>query len=115
MGLSDASKEAIYLHRFLEELGMKTVDPTPIFNDNQGMIKLVENPVYHTRSKLIDMRYYFIYESLTNSLISVNYVSSEQMSANILTKRLNKIKHLRLIEMLNLRPYRISPRGDDET
>lgn len=114
MGLFDASKKAIYLRGFLEELEMRIVEPTPIFNDNQGAIKLAGNPVYHARSKHIDVRYHFVRESLTNGLISVNYVPTDQMLADILTKKLNKNKHLHLTELLNLRPCRISPRGGVE-
>jgi len=111
MGLSDASKEAIYLRGMIEELGMKIRDRTPIYNDSQGVIKLAENPVHHARSKHIDIRYHFVCESLSNGLISINYVPNDEMLADIFTKGLNRIKHLRLMEGLNLKPCHISPRG----
>jgi len=111
MGLSDASKEAIYLRGMFEELGMKIRDRTPIYNDNQGAIKLAENPVHHARSKHIDIRYHFVRESLSNGLITINYVPTDKMLADIFTKGLVKIKHLRLMEGLNLKSCHISPRG----
>jgi len=65
MGLSDASKEAIYLRGMFDELGIKICDRIPIYNDNQSAIKLAENPVHHARSKHIDIRYHFVSPYLT--------------------------------------------------
>jgi len=79
MEFLDASKEAIYLCGMFEELGMKIRDRTPIYNDNQGVIKLSENSVHHVRSKHIDIRYHFVRKSLSNGLISINYIPTDEI------------------------------------
>jgi len=63
-----------------EEMGMKISDRTPIYNDNQGAIKLAENPMHHAWNKHIDVKYHFVHESLLNDLISVNYVPTDDVS-----------------------------------
>ena len=55
MAITDASKEAIYLIRFLKDLGHPELASVVIYNDNQGAGKLAENPVHHSRSKHIDV------------------------------------------------------------
>lgn len=55
MGLTEITKEAIYLRGFLLELGFRGPEAVKISNDNMGALKLTENPVYHARSKHIDV------------------------------------------------------------
>ena len=47
MSLTDATKEAIHLIGFLEELGFSQLVSAEIFNDNQGAGKLAAYPVFH--------------------------------------------------------------------
>src|SRR5207249_9529892 len=60
MELTEATKDAIYLTRLLRELGMEIDAPITIYNDNQGAKKLAENPIFHSRSKHIDIRHHFV-------------------------------------------------------
>lgn len=94
MGLSDAAKEAVYLISFLKELAFETLTNVTIFNDNQGAAKLAYNPVYHGRSKHIDIRYHFVREAIQNQSIKLEYLPTERMLADILTKGLGSGKHM---------------------
>jgi hypothetical protein len=60
MAMSMASCEAIWLHKLLTGLFDQELEPTVIYCDNQSCIKLSENPVFHDRSKHIEIRYHFI-------------------------------------------------------
>ena len=51
--------EAIWLEDFLIALGISVHDPIPIHVDNQGSIALAKNPVFHDRSKHIDIQYHY--------------------------------------------------------
>ena len=55
-----ACKEAIWLRKLLADLSGHQIDVTVIFCDNQSYVKLSENPVFHDRSKHIDMKYHYI-------------------------------------------------------
>ena len=57
---SDACKEAVWLIKLLPDLFEGKLDSTIIQCDNQNCIKLLENPVFHDRSKHIEMRYHSI-------------------------------------------------------
>nr|GEV85812.1 zinc finger, CCHC-type [Tanacetum cinerariifolium] len=58
---------------------------------NCGAIALGRNPVFHRRSKHIDIRYHFIRECVENGHINVEHVSGELQTADILTKALPRL------------------------
>ena len=58
-----------------------------IFEDNDGAIKLADNPICTNRKKHIDVRYYFVREKVANQTVKVVHVESEQ-AADGLTKNL---------------------------
>ena len=55
-----ATCEAIWIQKLLVSLFGQKVETTVIHCDNQSCIKLFENPVFHDRSKHIDIKYHFI-------------------------------------------------------
>ena len=59
---SDACKEAVWLRKLLSNPFDGKLESTIIHSDNQSCIKLSENPVFHNRSKHIEMKYHFIKE-----------------------------------------------------
>jgi hypothetical protein len=60
MAASQASCEAIWLRKLLFGLFGHELRPIVIHCDNQSCIKLYENPIFHDRSKHIEIRYHFI-------------------------------------------------------
>lgn len=93
MALCDASKEAVYLLRLLKEVSEDSPNSLQLFNDNMGAQRLVVNPVYHARTKYIDIRHHYIREVMNSGRISLNYLPTEEMPADVLTKVLSKGKH----------------------
>jgi hypothetical protein len=57
MALSDCSRQVVWMHTLMGELGYK-LKPIPICGDNQGSIFIASNPVTEKRSKHIDIRYH---------------------------------------------------------
>jgi hypothetical protein len=92
IALSEGARESVYLTHLLSELTgkRKTVQ---LYSDNQSAVKLCYNLVFHNRTNHIDIRYHYTRELVENKCITVNYLPSEEMSADILTKSLNKVKH----------------------
>jgi hypothetical protein len=60
MAASQAACEAIWMRKILVGLFGSHLDPTMIHCDNHSCIKLSINPVFHDRSKHIDIRYHHI-------------------------------------------------------
>jgi hypothetical protein len=106
MAAAQATKEAIWLQGLLHD-----VDPewqqvaVTIFCDNQGAIALAENPSHHSRSKHIDIQYHFIREAVQNTKIRLEYLPTEQMPADGLTKPLVPAKFTTFQAHLNLQSH----------
>lgn len=101
MALSEAAKEAIYLRRILDELGIN-IDKVKLCNDNIGAQRLATNPVFHVRTKHIDIRHHFVREVVDAGLIRLEHVASEEMPADVLTKGLSRPEHETCVGLLGL-------------
>ena len=52
-------------------------------------IKLVENPIFHKKSKHVDIKYHFVRELVENRTLAIQYVSTVDNIADIFTKPLS--------------------------
>ena len=65
--LTSATCESIWLRRILEDVGTQQKQATRIQCDNQSSIKLAHNPVYHARSKHIELQHHFMREKIESA------------------------------------------------
>ena len=99
MAASEGANEAVYLDRFLAELGFKDTDePIRLSLDNKAAIDSSYNPENHSRTKHIDRRHYFIRELVEMGKIVVPFVSSVDNLADFFTK---PVKPARFFELRN--------------
>jgi hypothetical protein len=78
----------MWLKSLLSELGSSPPLPATIWCDNIGAIYLSSNPVFHARTKHIELDYHFIREQVQSKAIQVKFISSADQIADILTKPL---------------------------
>jgi hypothetical protein len=73
-----------------------------IYCDNINSILLANNPVYHVRTKHIEMHYHFIKERIIAKEIDLIHVSIEDQVVDIFTKALGtyKLKKFRMFGVL---------------
>jgi hypothetical protein len=102
MATASAVKEAIWWRGFLTELGVPPPGPTLIYSDSQGSIALAKNPDHHDRTKHIDLRYHFIREQLAARAIRTDFIGTELMLADVLTKPLSRDRHEALVSQMGL-------------
>ena len=60
--------------------------------DNQNCINLSENPVFHDRSKHIDIRCYFVRDCVQRGAVQLSYTPTGEQVADMLTKALGRTK-----------------------
>ncbi|KAI0519071.1 hypothetical protein KFK09_006511 [Dendrobium nobile] len=84
-----ATTEIIWLRRLLSELDCTQNHPTPLYCDNTSAIALANNPVYHARTKHIEIDCHFIRECIKNQSIQVLHVASKDQLADLFTKPLS--------------------------
>ncbi|XP_020673545.2 uncharacterized protein LOC110093100 [Dendrobium catenatum] len=101
--LSAATSDVIWLRRLLAELDISQPSPTIIHCDNTSALALAQNPVFHARTKHIEIDYQFIRQHLKTGAISLTHIPSEQQIADILTKSFSAVRFDTLRRKLTIR------------
>jgi hypothetical protein len=58
--------------------------------DSTSAISVAKNPVLHSRTKHIDVRYHFLRDNVEKGIIDLTHVPSQKQLADILTKPLDQ-------------------------
>lgn len=125
--LCEATKEAVYLRRLLLELGslraltvplgcknstihsdlseahIPTIHDVHLNCDNQGSIRLAQNPIFHARTKHIEAKHHFVRERILEGEVSLEYVTTTEQHADIFTKQVCRQTFEKHREFLGLR------------
>ncbi|PKU73330.1 Retrovirus-related Pol polyprotein from transposon TNT 1-94 [Dendrobium catenatum] len=86
--LASAATEVIWTRTLLQELGHPQSEPTKLYCDNISAIALANNPVFHARTKHIEVDCHFIRECIKNNSINVHHISTKDQIADLFTKAL---------------------------
>jgi hypothetical protein len=92
MAASMASCQAVWLGRLIGEIFDREAEVPTLLVDNKATIQLCKNPVFHDRSKHIELKYHFIREQLEKGHITVDYIDTCDQLADIFTKSLGRVK-----------------------
>ena len=82
--------ELSWLSRLLHEGTITSVTPIPVKCDNLAAIYIAKNPVFHERTKHIEIDCHFVREWLLSNDLITAYIPSRLQLANIFTKALGK-------------------------
>jgi hypothetical protein len=85
MAADEAVREIVWMRDLLKELEIHQ-EATALHQDNTGSIALAKNPVYHSKTKHICIRFHYIRELVNQKLIQLVFVPTENMLADVLTK-----------------------------
>uniref|UniRef100_A0ACD5Z324 Uncharacterized protein n=1 Tax=Avena sativa TaxID=4498 RepID=A0ACD5Z324_AVESA len=99
---ASAACQAVWLRRLLSDMTGAKDSATMIYIDNKSAIQLCKNPVFHDRSKHIEVRYHFIRDCIVSGKIDVEHVSMGEHLADILTKPLARVRFQELRTRLGM-------------
>ena len=68
------------------------IDVTDILCDNHICIKMIDNLVFHDKSKHIEIKYHFIWDMVQKGVVKLKYVPTEEQVQDVLTKPLSCVK-----------------------
>ncbi|CAA0823294.1 cysteine-rich RLK (RECEPTOR-like protein kinase) 8 [Striga hermonthica] len=91
IAITEGCKEALWMRRFLEELGLHQ-EKYVVFSDSQSAIHLSKNSSFHSRSKHIEVRYHWIRNVLESKQLHLAKVHTSENGADMMTKTLPKEK-----------------------
>ncbi|KAL1193532.1 Retrovirus-related Pol polyprotein from transposon TNT 1-94 [Cardamine amara subsp. amara] len=92
---SEAAKEAVWIKKFMYELGVipSISEPVALYCDNNGAIAQAKEPRSHQRSKHIERRYHLIRDIIDRGDVKISRVPTDENVADPLTKPLPRPKH----------------------
>ena len=90
-----AAKEAKFIEKITLALGMNyAVRPIHLFSDSQGAIAMSYNPVKREASKHVDLADHYAREQVERGTITISYIPTKEMTADLLTKALPRASFL---------------------
>ncbi|KAL6289760.1 hypothetical protein ACE6H2_007270 [Prunus campanulata] len=112
--LATTTADVLWICSLLKELHVFLNHP-PLFHcDNISAIALAANPIFHARTKHIEVDYHFIRHLVTSRAIAIQHLPSHSQLADIFTKGLPAERFLTLRSKLITRHPRLRLRGDDK-
>ena len=93
----------LVVRKILSNLFDLQLDVTYIYCDNQSCVKLSENPMFHDKSKHIEIKYHYIRDMFQIPVVTLEYVVTNELLANVLTKPLVRAKSKSLKEFWGLK------------
>lgn len=100
--MATTSCELTWLKYLLTDLGVTHPKPMELHCDNQAALHIAANPVFHERTKHIELDCHLIREKIQSGLISTAYVPSRCQLADIFTKPLGREQFLFLLSKLGV-------------
>ncbi|KAL6315964.1 hypothetical protein AAG906_014889 [Vitis piasezkii] len=100
--MSTACSKIVWLRGLHEELRFPHTTSTPLHADNISAIQIATNPLFHERTKHIEVDCHSIRDTLESRAISLPHISSDLQVANIFTKSLTRQRHQFLVGKLLL-------------
>lgn len=97
-----ASCEAVWLRKLFAGLFGQSLEPTIIHCDNQSCLKLLVNPVFHDKSKHVEIQYHYIRDMVQRNVVQLRYICTEEQTIDILTKPLAKVKFVHFRDKLGV-------------
>ncbi|GAV61090.1 hypothetical protein CFOL_v3_04618 [Cephalotus follicularis] len=84
--------ELMWVRQLLTEIGFTEASPMQLWCDNQTAIHISSNPVFHERTKHIEVDCHFVREKTQQGLISTCHVKTGEQLADIFTKSLGTVR-----------------------
>ena len=102
IGITEEAKEALWLRRLVSEMGVKQC-MVVLHSDSQSAIHLTQYPVYHARTKHIDVRYHKVKKLVEEGEVALVKVHTMKNQADALTKALPRDSFYSCMWLMGLR------------
>ena len=83
--------QLLWMKKLLHDYGISQ-DIMCVFCDKTSAINLLKNPIQHSKSKHIEIRYHFIRDLVEEKTVYLEFITTDNQKADIFTKPLNAPK-----------------------
>ncbi|GKA04433.1 ribonuclease H-like domain-containing protein [Tanacetum coccineum] len=110
--LASVTSEVIWILKILKDLNIENLSPVSLHCDSNSAIKIAANPVFHERTKHLEIDLRFVIEIFLKGVVKTVKVESANQIADILTKGLDTIQHIELVKKLGMHDvYQVETKG----
>ena len=111
--LAHTFAELFWIRALLKDLGLYLRTPPIIWCDNISAIHLAVNPIFHARTKHIEVDYHYVREQVVRRALDIRYINTADQVADIFTKGLSTARFKRLRDKLNVTVAPLGMKGCD--
>lgn len=86
--MANATTEVLWIQILLYELGIEVPRAAKLWCDNIGAKYLSANPLFHARTKHIEVDYHFVRERVARRLLDIQHIYTKDQVADGFTKPL---------------------------
>jgi hypothetical protein len=94
VAVSEVVKEISFIVQLLKTMNIEVELPVKVHVDNIGAIWLANNQTTSERTKHVDIRAHFVREFITEGIIDIVFVKSEDNDSDIFNKNLRSVHHV---------------------
>jgi Reverse transcriptase (RNA-dependent DNA polymerase) len=102
INMSTAGRDMLWIKRLLRDINVPILKVPAIGTDSMNALRAAESPQENMSTRHVDVRYKWIKEKVRNGELTLNWVETQNMKADGLTKALNPTKQAHFVRMLGL-------------
>ena len=88
--MAHTAAELTWMSFILNDLHIPLASTPTLYCDNTSALHMTINPVFHARSKHIELDYHFVRERVALGLLVTQHISTEKQVADLFTKPMSK-------------------------
>ncbi|XP_070026613.1 uncharacterized protein [Nicotiana sylvestris] len=100
--IASAVSQIVWLLGLFSELGVCILKPVTLFCDSKAAMQIATNPIFHERTKHIEIDCHFVCERIKDDVLVTQYVSTKDQHADLFTKGLSSVQHRFLLHKLRV-------------
>ena len=89
------------MKKLLSDYGISQ-DTIIVYCDNSSAIDISKNPIQHSKTKHIEIRYHFIKDLVERKIVALEYIPTKRQNADISTKPLDRSKFEALRQVIGV-------------
>ncbi|GKD24683.1 hypothetical protein Tco_1230897, partial [Tanacetum coccineum] len=113
--LASVTSEVILVLKILKDMECENLLHVSLYCDSNSTIKIAANPIFHGRTKHLEIDLHFVREIFLSGIVKTVKVDSANQIVDILTKGLDTVSDKKLVEKLRMVDiYQVETKGDVE-